>query len=117
MGSGDARVPALADFAALVQFSRLVSGASNPAEARPVLAEAAITHLGVDAAAVLKVEGDDLVLVAAKGLPSGTAFTLSAELFDELAPRMIASTAGAMSHAEVLPLIVSGDLYGALVLL
>ncbi len=111
-------MPVLGDFAALVQFSRLVSSATNPAEARPVLAEAAVTHLGVEAAAVLKVEGDELVLVASSGLaPAFAGWTISAELFDELAERILADSRGAMAHAEVMPLIVSGDLYGALVLL
>src|SRR5690349_9389397 len=117
MGAADSRVPALADFALLVQFSRLVSSA-NPAETRPVLAQTAVKHLGVEAAAVLKVEGDELVLVASAGLaPSFAGFTVSAEEFDELGARLVAASAGAIAHAEVMPLIVSGDLYGALVLL
>jgi signal transduction histidine kinase len=118
MGEADSRVPALADFALLVQFSRLVSAANNPAEARPVLAEAAVKHLGVEAAAVLKVEGDELVLVASAGLaPSFAGFVISSELFAELGPRLLEASAGAMRHCEVMPLIVGGDLYGALVLL
>jgi signal transduction histidine kinase len=67
---------------------------------------------------VLKVEGDELVLVASTGLaPSFAGFTLSAELFGELAARIIAVAKGTMTDAEVMPLIVGGDLYGALVLL
>jgi signal transduction histidine kinase len=115
---GDRRVPALVDFAVLVQFSRLVSEANHPAETRPVLAEAAVTHLGVEGAAVLKVEGDALILVASCGLPPAVAgFTIAAEVFDELAPRLVAASRGDLVHAEVMPLIVSADLYGALVLL
>lgn len=103
----------------LVRFSRLVSESAAAEEILPLLGEAALAHLGVDGAAVLRL-GDDgeLLVCAAQKLPEGVlGQRLPADLVgDDLAERLLWLCQG-FQAAVALPLVSSGDLYGALVLL
>lgn len=105
---------------ALVQFSRLVSGAEDGGEILPRLAEAAVQHAGADAAAVVKVgAAGELELVASKGLPKAIAGFPSADasIEAELGLSLARACGRRFRHAITLPLVSSGDLFGALVLL
>jgi signal transduction histidine kinase len=105
---------------ALVQFSRLVSGAEQSGEILPRLAEAAVENAGADAAAVVQVDAKgELELVAQKGLPASfSGWPTSNDSIDtELGSTLVAACGKRFHHAITLPLVSSGDLFGALVLL
>jgi len=104
----------------LVGFSRLVSGAATPQEILPLLAEAAVTHLGADAAAVLQVgAGDQANVVASRGLPEPlTAWQVEADTIGpELGQALLRASGESFVQAHTLPLVAGGDLFGVLVLL
>jgi hypothetical protein len=94
----------------LVGFSRLVSGAATPQEILPLLAEAAIQHLGADAAAVLAVGKDDRAhVVASRHLPEHlTRFDAEAETIGpELGESLLRACAGDFVQAHTMPLVAS----------
>ncbi|HTJ47213.1 MAG TPA: HAMP domain-containing sensor histidine kinase [Kofleriaceae bacterium] len=102
----------------LVRFSRLISTASSPLDVMPVLATAAVDHLKVDAAAVLTVEDDDLVLVASRGVPESLhGWRASSETIGDELALALAAAAGGFADARAIPLVSSVGLHGALVLL
>jgi signal transduction histidine kinase len=104
--------------AILVRFSRLVAGVPSAREMLPMLAAAAIEHLGADAAAVLRV-GDkgQLELAAARQLPVGLD-PGSAELeIGDLGAWFMRTSGGRFAAFHTLPLVSSSDLFGALVML
>lgn len=102
-------------FSELVQLGRLLATASSPEEMHAALADAAAARLGVDAA-VLRVVGARLVLVASRGLPDGLAtWSADADELDTVAGQL--ATAAERAHAQLSMLVVGGDIYGALVLL
>ena len=103
----------------LVQFSRLLSDVTAPAEIFPMLAAAAQEQLEADGAAALSVTPDGaLSMAAARGLPEpfsrwhAPAETIGPELGEQL---LVAGGGFARSHTW--PLVSGGDLFGALVLL
>ncbi len=98
----------------LVQLSRLIASATSPDEMHAALAEAAATRLGT-AAAVLRVTGDRLALVAAKNLRVEPGWSIEADEIDLLGTQLAA--ASGLAEARVMMLVVGGDIYGALVLL
>jgi signal transduction histidine kinase len=104
----------------LVGFSRLVSGAATPEEILPILAEAAVTRIGADAAAVIQIGPDDQARVAASHQLPGPLHTWQAEadtIGPELGQAILHASNGAFVQAQTLPLVSAGDLYGVLVLL
>jgi len=107
-----------ADVHRLARFSRLVSDVDSPDEAAVVLAAAVVDQLAAPAAVVLRVEGEELVVAARAGAPETLAgWRVPSEQFGpELGARLVAACPE-HTHAETLPLIVAGDLYGVLVML
>jgi signal transduction histidine kinase len=104
----------------LVGFSRLVSSAATPEEVLPPLAEAAIAHLGADAAAVLQVgSGDQVSVVASRHLPDElAAWHMEADAIGpELGQALLHACGDRHVQAHTIPLVSGGDLFGALVLL
>jgi len=84
------------------------------------LAEAAVTVLGVEAAAVLQVSDDDRVaVVAAENLPAELiGWSVEAESIGaDLERQLLAVAGGGLAHARGLLLVAGGDLHGVLVLL
>jgi signal transduction histidine kinase len=104
--------------AILVRFSRLVAGVPSAREILPMLAHAAIEHLGADAAAVLRVgDSGKLEVAAACQLPEGLDPGAADLEIGDLGPWFIHNTGGRFSTSNTLPLVSSSDLFGALVLL
>lgn len=103
----------------LLQFSRLAGEASSR-EIVPLLARAAVEHVGADGAAVFEVQDEGRMKIAAsEGLPealrdwSADAETIGHELGEELK----AACRDRFVEAEVRPMMSGGGLFGALVLL
>lgn len=104
----------------LLRFSRLAASADDPHAVLRLLAEAATTEVGADAAAVLRLTPEGRVqLAAATGLPPEIVMApIEAEsIGPELAMQLVARSGGEFSDARVVPLVADGDLFGALVLL
>jgi signal transduction histidine kinase len=104
----------------LVRFARLVSGASAPEDVLPLLADAAVERSGCDAAAVVTIDAaGDARVVAGRSVPAavmawkGEGETIGAELERAL----IAASGGAFAMGLTIPLVASGSLFGALVVL
>jgi signal transduction histidine kinase len=98
----------------------MISAAAEPAEVLPLLAQAAVEHLGADAAAVLQITAAGGVrLAASRNLPDD----LPALVIDDDADsaeqgQCVLSACGArFARAHTLPLVSGGDLFGSLVLL
>jgi signal transduction histidine kinase len=108
--------PGESAFGWLVHFSRMMVGASTPEAMHPVLVEAAVVRLGVDAAAVLRVAGDRLVLSAARNLPDLGEWSIHADELESLGTAVIAAAPG-FADSRVMMLVVGGNIYGAVVLL
>lgn len=111
-----------ADFTAigvLVDFSRLLASAVDPAEVLSHLVAAASTRLDVSAAAIIGTGGTPAARVlAVHGLPAGLVGLtgVGEEIDAELIGRLIDASAGGCSAARTYPLVSGGGLYGALVL-
>lgn len=103
-------------FGWLVQFSRLMSGAASAAEMYPLLVEAAVSRLGVDAAAVFRICGDRFVLASSRNLPAIEDWSTDADDLESLG-----ATFGAVvpefTDTRMMVLVVGGNIYGALLLL
>ncbi|HEX2568029.1 MAG TPA: HAMP domain-containing sensor histidine kinase [Polyangia bacterium] len=104
--------------AILVRFSRLVAGVPSAREILPMLARAAIEHIGADAAAVLRV-GDkgQLELAAECELPDGLDPAAADLELGDVGAWFVRNTGGRFAASSTLPLVSSTDLFGALVLL
>lgn len=103
----------------LVQFSRLLSDVTAPAEILPMLAAAAQEQLEADGVAALSVAADgELMMAAARGLPESLdhwrapAETIGPELGEQ-----VMAACGGFARSHTWPLVSGGDLFGALVLL
>jgi signal transduction histidine kinase len=103
----------------LVEFSRLISRAAAPAEVSPVLARAAVEHLGVDAAVVFHIDASGSAkLAASHGLRNDVRFEPGPDLVgEEIGEAFLASTKGAYAFEQSFPLISAGGLFGYLVVL
>lgn len=100
----------------LVQLGRLLATAISPEEMHAALADVAGTRLGTDGAAVLRVIGDRLELVASRGLGKELrGWSLDADELEVLGTKL--GEASGLPHGQVMMLVVGGDIYGALVLL
>jgi signal transduction histidine kinase len=104
----------------LIRVSRMISTAAEPAAVLALLAQAAVAHLGADAAAVLQVTASEGIrLAASHGLPDEL---LSLSIDDdadsaEQGQCLLSASAGRFARAHTLPLVSGGDLFGSLVLL
>jgi signal transduction histidine kinase len=78
------------------------------------IAEVAASRLGTSAA-VLRVTGDRLVLVAAHDLRVEPGWSIDADEIDVLGSQL--AVASGLAEARVMMLVIGGDIYGALVLL
>lgn len=106
--------------AALVQFSRQISDAKEPADILPLLAEAAQGELEADGAAVLSIGASgELELVAARGLPAQLLGWRAPgdSIGPELGARLLTACGERFRMERTWPLVSGGDLFGALVLL
>lgn len=104
----------------LVHFSRLASEASSGNEILPLLAQAAIDHVGADAAAILqRVDNERVRVAVSRGLPDSLeGSNHEADVIDDDAGRrVLAATGGRFASQITLPLISSGAIFGGLVLL
>jgi signal transduction histidine kinase len=114
------RNPSARSAATLVRFSRLIAESDAKEQILPLLLEAAATHAGAQASAVLEVGDDGAVrLTFSRELPEPVAaWCAGRELLidSELEASLLGSTAGHYTQVHVLPLVSGGDLFGALVL-
>jgi signal transduction histidine kinase len=104
----------------LVGFARLVVGASTPQELLPILAEAAVEHMGADAAAVVQVGADDQArLAASRNLPESLgSWQVEADTIGpELGQALLQACGRVFAQAHTLPMVSGGNLFGVLVLL
>jgi signal transduction histidine kinase len=103
-------------FTELVQLGRLMASAASPDEMHGALADTAASRLGVDAAAVLRVVGERLVLVAARNIATDlAAWSTDADELETVG--MQVAVASGHAQSRMMLLVVGGDIYGALVLL
>ncbi|MFO0762706.1 MAG: HAMP domain-containing sensor histidine kinase [Byssovorax sp.] len=103
----------------LIRVSRLISTAAEPAGVLPLLAQAAVEHLGAAAAVVLQVTKDGVCVAAAHGLAEPLPALSIEDDADsaEQGEALLAACGGRFARAHTLPLVSGGDLFGALVLL
>jgi signal transduction histidine kinase len=103
----------------LVRFSRLASEASSGAEILPLLSDAAIDHVKADGAVVVEVTAAGARVAAGRHVAEAVArWTGDADLIgDELGAELVRAAGGAFERAVSVPLVSSGGLFGALVLL
>jgi signal transduction histidine kinase len=102
----------------LVRFARLVAEATTPAEIVPLLARAAVDDFRASAAAVFEIQGDRAVLVGQAGFskPAVGWSVDSDTIGDELGSLMATAAGKKGSCTRVWPLVSSGGLFGALLL-
>jgi signal transduction histidine kinase len=109
-----------ASMEALVRFSRAVSEADDPGAILRMLPKEVVGPAGGDAALVVQIGASGaLEIVSSVDLPEALASrALEADLIGpEISAELVAASNGRFARAEVLPLVSSGDLFGALVLL
>jgi signal transduction histidine kinase len=102
-----------------VRFGRMISEAHDPDKILPLLADAAVEHLGVDGALVLRVgEGEFLRVAASRGIPpESCSDQFSVETIGrEMEQQLLASCGHQFAEVRTLPLVSSTNLYGVLVL-
>src|SRR4051812_45743328 len=105
---------------ALVLFARLISDDAKPDRILPLLAEALVEHTAAAAAAVVAIDADGKArIVAQRALPDDVAnVPLDAEMIgEELGEQLRAASKGAFGSAQTRPLVASGNLFGAAVML
>ena len=104
---------------ALIRFGRLASESGEGHEILPLLAEAAVEHVHADAAAVVEIfAGDRVRVVAARNLKIRDGWSADADTIgEELGALLLKQSAGRFDQTRTLPLVSSGGLFGALVLL
>lgn len=103
----------------LTRFSRKVSEVGTEAEILPLLAEAMVANAGATASAVVCVVGDDVKVVASRGLPPAfDGWRADAdELGSELSKTFLAVAKGAFATARPIPMISHHSLYGVVICL
>jgi signal transduction histidine kinase len=105
---------------ALIRIGRLLTEARGADEALSLLVDAAVERLGAGGAAALRLDDEGRLRVTeAKGLPAGVmGWSTEAEGFGrELGEEFRAACGEEFVHADVLPLVADGNVYGVLVLL
>jgi signal transduction histidine kinase len=101
----------------LAAFKNLLRAGSE-AEILGALADAAVSDLGAEGAAVIGVlPSGEAKVVEARRLPeAAAAWHAEVDVIDaEVGDRLLASSAGAFAHAQTFPMMSGGDLFGALV--
>ncbi len=104
----------------LVRFARLVSDAAASHEILPLLADAAVEHVQAAGVCVVEITGAGGARVAVtRGVsPAVEALVLDPDAMgEELGGVVRLACGGAFAHAETRPLVASGSLFGALVML
>jgi signal transduction histidine kinase len=102
----------------LQRFARLVA-VTNTEEVLRLVADAAVGHVGADAAALVCVaDGDRAKVLASRNLPAHvSAWTGDADAIgSDLGATLLELTGGELAHAHVRLVISDGQLFGALVL-
>lgn len=103
----------------LVRFSRLASEASSGAEILPLLADAAIDHVGADGAIIVELtEMRSARVAASRDVPEAMAkWTGTGDSIDsQLGAQFLRLGARRFARSHSLPLVSTGGLLGALVL-
>jgi signal transduction histidine kinase len=102
----------------LVRFARLVAEATTPAEIVPLLARAAVEDFHASAAAVFEIQGDRAVLVGQAGFSTpAVGWSVDSDTIgDELGALVATASGNKGSCTRVWPLVSSGGLFGALLL-
>ena len=111
--------PRSAEVGLLARFSRTVSEVATDQEILPLLADALVEHAGASACGVVRVDGDEARIVAARNLPPAfDGWRVDAdELGAEIAPRLLETAGGAFARAHVRPMISHRNLFGVAALL
>jgi signal transduction histidine kinase len=112
-------MPASGSIDVLVRFSRLASEASSGAQILPLLADAAVEHVGADASVVLEIApGGSVHVAASRDVPEAIArWTGEADAIgSQLGTQLLHHSAGKFKHAHPILLVSTGGLFGALVL-
>src|SRR5208283_2157262 len=104
---------------ALIRFGRLASESGDGHAILPLLAEAAVEHVHADAAAVVEISaGDRVRVVAARNADIRDDWSADADTIgEELGALLLKESGKRFEQARTLPLVSSGGLFGALVLL
>jgi signal transduction histidine kinase len=105
--------------ATCVRFARLISESQDPEKILQLLADTAVDHLGAQGAMVLKVEGGELLRVAASRdvPPEACSGQFTTETIGrELEQQILESCGSRYAEVKTLPLVSSTNLYGILVL-
>jgi len=104
---------------ALIRFGRLASESGEGHEILPLLAQAAVEHVGADAAAVVEiVPGGRARVASVRNLAVRDGWSADADTIgEELGALLLKESKGRFVQARTLPLVSSGGLFGALVLL
>jgi signal transduction histidine kinase len=98
----------------------MASEATSGGEVLPLLADAAVAHLGADGAVVVEVTGaGGLQVAAARGVPDAVASWKGEfdAIDSELGALLVGASVAQFSDSHVFPLVSTGGLFGALVLL
>jgi signal transduction histidine kinase len=104
---------------ALIRFGRLASESGEGHEILPLLAEAAVEIVGADAAVVVEIFAADRIrIVASRNLDLRGDWSADADTIgEELGALLLKESSGRFVQTRTLPLVSSGGLFGALVLL
>ncbi|HEY8074655.1 MAG TPA: HAMP domain-containing sensor histidine kinase [Labilithrix sp.] len=104
---------------ALVLFARLVSDEAKPDRILPFLADALVEHTHADAAAIVTIDAAGKArIVAQRGLPDETSnLALDADAIGEELGEQLRRASGAFGSEQTRPIVASGNLFGAVVML
>jgi signal transduction histidine kinase len=105
---------------ALVRFARTVSDAATPSEILTLLADAGQEHVGAGGVCVVELSSVGGAHIAvARGLPPEAARLVPDpdSMGEEFGRALSAACAGAFAHSETRPLVASGSLFGAVIML
>jgi signal transduction histidine kinase len=104
----------------LIRFSRMASEAATGNAILPLLADAAIAHVQAQAAVVVEIAEDGrLRVAAARNVPDEVASWVgdADAISSDLAPDILRASGARFERGVTLPLVSTGGLFGALVLL
>ena len=105
----------------LVRFARLISDAAALGDILPILADAICENVRADGVCVVEISAQGARVVVARGLPAEAHeldLVLDPDAMGEELVRAISEACGsAFVHAVTRPLVASGDLHGAVVML
>jgi signal transduction histidine kinase len=105
---------------ALVRFARVVSDTTTRAEILPLLADAIHAHVGASGVCIVEIgEASGARVAVARGLPEGAvALELDPDAMgEELGVALTEACGDVFTGAETRPLVASGNLFGAVVML